>query len=224
MAGGVEQRQSSGLHGGEPCAARRRLSPRLAGKPRLNAGWVYPVVAIISPVLGSLCHAASSNRIFVVQSSPNRRRLQAVPVAPAGRHLRFWQAGPQAGLGTSAMIVATHSVRNWRTPSGISTAATNMGSTLLDWTSGSGPDAHLVCHDSVANYSTFSGVLRPAEPGRRGGRALVEKIVQKLSRTTMRANGANLGKDGSSGWIRTSNPPVNSGVSVGWPRVSGVCR
>src|SRR5438309_162658 len=67
-----------------------------------------------------------------------------------------------------------------------------MGSPLLDWTSGSRPDAHLECEDNVANYSIFSGVLTPAEPGRNGGRAIFEKIVQKLSRTTMWPNAANL--------------------------------
>jgi hypothetical protein len=31
-------------------------------------------------------------------------------------------------------------------------------------------------------------------------------------------------KIGSSGWIRTSNPPVNSGVSVELLGVAGICR
>ena len=51
--------------------------------------------------------------IFVVHSSQNRRRLDAVPfeevmsgrLRPSERRWRFWQVGAQAGMGTPAMIM-----------------------------------------------------------------------------------------------------------------------
>ena len=49
-----------------------------------------------------------------------------------------------------------------------------------------------MCKDSVSNYSMFLGRFETCRQGRNGGHALCKKIVQKLSRTTMGPNAANL--------------------------------
>jgi hypothetical protein len=51
---------------------------------------------------------------------------------------------------------------------------------LLDWTSGSRPDARLACEDDVANYSMFSGVLRPARRVRNGERMILRKDCAEI--------------------------------------------